>query len=57
MGRPRKKQGDMTTEEIVKKLFPPEQVTHVVQIVPEVCSGCQAPLPREQWRVCLRDKY
>lgn len=30
----------------VKKLFPPEQVTRTVAIVPEVCSGCQEPLPR-----------
>jgi transposase len=31
----------------LKKLYPPDQVKHVVPIVPEVCSGCQAPLPRE----------
>jgi transposase len=31
----------------LKKLFPPEQVTRIKPIVPEVCSGCQAPLPRE----------
>jgi transposase len=31
----------------LKQLFPPEQVTRVVPIVPDVCSGCQAPLPRE----------
>jgi len=30
----------------LKQLFPPEQVTRIVPIVPEVCSGCQAPLPR-----------
>jgi transposase len=30
----------------LKKLFPPEQVTRIELIVPEVCSGCQAPLPR-----------
>jgi transposase len=31
----------------LKKPFPPEQVTKVVLIVPEVCSGCQEPLPRD----------
>ena len=31
----------------LKKLFPPAQVTRIEQIVPEVCSACQAPLPRE----------
>jgi transposase len=31
----------------LKKLFPPAQVTRVVAIVPEVCSGCQEPLPPE----------
>jgi len=30
----------------LKKLFPPEQVTRIEPIVPKVCSGCQAPLPR-----------
>jgi len=31
----------------LKKFFPPEQLTRIVPIVPKVCSGCQAPLPRE----------
>jgi transposase len=31
----------------LKKLFPPEQVTRIEPIVPKVCGGCQASLPRE----------
>ena len=30
----------------LKQLLPPKQVTHTVAIVPEQCSGCQAPLPQ-----------
>jgi transposase len=29
----------------LKTLFPPEQVTQIVPIMPEVCSGCREPLP------------
>src|SRR5438132_1835615 len=31
----------------LKQLFPPEQVTRTKAFMPEVCSGCQEPLPRE----------
>src|SRR4051794_15178213 len=31
----------------LKKLFPPEQVTRVVPIVPKVCDGCHEPLPHQ----------
>jgi transposase len=31
----------------LKKLFPAEQVTRTESFVPDKCSGCQAPLPRE----------
>ena len=31
----------------MKQLFPPEQVTRTEAFVPETCSGCQEPLPRE----------
>src|ERR1700681_664813 len=31
----------------LKKLFPSEQVTRTELFVPDKCSGCQAPLPRE----------
>ena len=31
----------------LKQLLPPDQVTRTERIVPEVCDGCQAKLPRE----------
>jgi transposase len=31
----------------LKKLFPAEQVTRTESFVPDKCSGCEAPLPRE----------
>jgi transposase len=31
----------------LKKLFPAERVTRTEALVPDRCSGCQAPLPRE----------
>lgn len=31
----------------LKQLFPSEQVTRTKAYVPEICSGCQGPLPRE----------
>jgi transposase len=31
----------------LKAIFPPEQVTRVVPIMPEVCNSCREPLPRE----------
>jgi transposase len=31
----------------LKQLFPPERVTRTEVIVPDICDGCQAPLPRE----------
>jgi transposase len=30
----------------LKQLLPPERVTQVVPIMPEMCSGCQRPLPQ-----------
>src|SRR6266536_5670914 len=30
----------------LKQLLPPERVTRIEAIVPTVCDGCQAPLPR-----------
>src|SRR5882757_7323842 len=31
----------------LKQLLPPERVTRIEPIVPEVCGGCRAKLPRE----------
>jgi transposase len=31
----------------LKQLLPPEQVTRIVPIIPDECSGCHAPLPAE----------
>lgn len=31
----------------LKQLLPPERVTRTESLVPEICDGCQAPLPRE----------
>jgi transposase len=31
----------------LKKLLPAERVTRTESLVPDMCSGCQAPLPRE----------
>src|ERR1700684_2548890 len=30
----------------LKQLLPPERVTRIEPIVPEICGSCQAPLPR-----------
>src|SRR5438552_12357128 len=30
----------------LKQLLPPERITRTEVIVPDICDGCQAPLPR-----------
>jgi transposase len=43
----RKRGGQAGHPPHLKKLFPAEQVTRTESFVPDKCSGCQAPLPRE----------
>jgi transposase len=43
----RKRGGQAGHPPHLKQLFPPEQVTRIDALVPEVCSTCQKPLPRE----------
>lgn len=43
----RKRGGQPGHDAQLKQLLPPERVTRTKVFVPEECSGCQAPLPRQ----------
>ena len=43
----RKRGGQAGHPPHLKQLFPPEQITRIKAFVPDVCSACQEPLPRE----------
>jgi transposase len=43
----RKRGGQLGHPPHLKQLLPPERVTRTELIVPDICAGCRAPLPRE----------